>query len=81
VPFLFQKATQGKSFLNVYCGMLQGMMLNLIRYKKPCTFQMPDQNGGSPLERSSIEKRIEVLREACEGNSSLLTEVDKLKSL
>jgi hypothetical protein len=78
--FLFQKATQGKSFLNVYCGMLQGMMLNLIRYKKPCTFQMPNQNGGSPIERSSIEKRIEVLRETCERNSSLLTEVNKLMS-
>jgi hypothetical protein len=25
---------------------------------------MPDQNGGSPIERSSIEKRIEVLRES-----------------
>ncbi|GMY10870.1 phosphoenolpyruvate/phosphate translocator 2, chloroplastic-like, partial [Fagus crenata] len=44
----------------------EGMMLNLIRYKKPCIFQMPDQNGVSPIERSSIEKRIEVLREACE---------------
>uniref|UniRef100_A0A2N9H6X8 RPAP1/MINIYO-like TPR repeats domain-containing protein n=1 Tax=Fagus sylvatica TaxID=28930 RepID=A0A2N9H6X8_FAGSY len=58
----------------------EGMMLNLIRYKKPCTFQMPDQNVGSPIERSSIEKKIEVLREACERNSSLLTEVNKLKS-
>lgn len=54
-------------------------MLNLIQYNKLPTSQMPDQNG-SPLERSSMEKRFEVLTEACEGNSSLLTVVDKLKS-
>ncbi|XP_050260875.1 transcriptional elongation regulator MINIYO isoform X2 [Quercus robur] len=57
----------------------EGMMLNLIQYNKLTTSQMPDQNG-SPLERSSMEKRFEVLTEACEGNSSLLTVVDKLKS-
>nr|XP_023888217.1 transcriptional elongation regulator MINIYO [Quercus suber] len=57
----------------------EGMMLNLIQYNKLPTSQMPDQNG-SPLERSSMEKRLEVLTEACEGNSSLLTVVDKLKS-
>ncbi|GMY32175.1 protein GLUTELIN PRECURSOR ACCUMULATION 3 isoform X4 [Fagus crenata] len=77
--------TSGGHYANrhlvIYGGWSQkGMMLNLIQYKKPCTFQMPDQNGGSPIERSSIEKRIEVLREACERNSSLLTEVNKLKS-
>jgi hypothetical protein len=60
--------------------MLQGMVLNLIRYNKPSTAKTLDRNGGSPLERGSVEKRIEVLTEACEGNSSLLTEVEKLKS-
>ncbi|KAF3965968.1 hypothetical protein CMV_009890 [Castanea mollissima] len=57
----------------------EGMMLNLIQYNKLTTSQMPDQNG-SQLERNSMEKRFEVLTEACEGNSSLLTVVDKLKS-
>lgn len=55
-------------------------MLNLLRCNKSSTNQMLDQNGGSPIERSSIDKRIEVLAEACEGNSSLLVEVSKLKS-
>lgn len=55
-------------------------MLNLIRCNKSSTNQTLDQNGGSPMERSSIDKRIEVLAEACEGNSSLLVEVSKLKS-
>ncbi|XP_042979275.1 transcriptional elongation regulator MINIYO [Carya illinoinensis] len=58
----------------------EGMMMNLIRYNKPSASQMSDQNGGSPLERSSIDKKMEVLTEACEGNSTLLTEVNKLKS-
>lgn len=74
---VFHRATEGKSTLIVYYGMLQGMMMNLIRYNKPSA---SDQNGGSPLERSSIDKKMEVLTEACEGNSTLLTEVDKLKS-
>lgn len=76
----FHRATKGKSTLIVYYGMVQGMMMNLIRYNKPSASQMSDQNGGSPLERSSIDKKMEVLTEACEGNSTLLTEVNKLKS-
>lgn len=79
--FSIYKATQGtKNILIVYYGMSQGMMLNLIRYNKPSTSKMLDRNGGSPLERGRVEKRIEVLTEACEGNSSLLKEVEKLKS-
>ncbi|KAL5788921.1 hypothetical protein ACOSP7_005870 [Xanthoceras sorbifolium] len=56
------------------------MMLDLIQYSKPSTCQMPDQYGGSSLQPCNIEKRFEILREACEGNSSLLIEVEKLKS-
>ncbi|KAL5856177.1 hypothetical protein ACOSQ4_005979 [Xanthoceras sorbifolium] len=56
------------------------MMLDLIQYSKPSTCQMLDQYGGSSLQPCNIEKRFEILREACEGNSSLLIEVEKLKS-
>ena len=56
-------------------------MLNLIQYNKPSTSKTLDRNGGSPLERGGVERRIKVLTEACDGNSSLLTEVEKLKSL
>lgn len=54
------------------------MMLDLIQYSKPLASQMFEHNGGLSLQQ--IEKRFEILKEACEGNSSLLTEVEKLKS-
>ncbi|KAK9287736.1 hypothetical protein L1049_016176 [Liquidambar formosana] len=57
----------------------EGMMLDFIQYNKPSASQNPEQNEGA-LQTSEIERRFEVLTEACEGNSSLLTEVEKLKS-
>ncbi|KAK8522248.1 hypothetical protein V6N13_115223 [Hibiscus sabdariffa] len=48
----------------------EGMMLQFIGYTKPSTVPM----------QSNIEERLERIREACEGNPSLLTEVEKLKS-
>ncbi|KAK1588222.1 hypothetical protein Q3G72_021100 [Acer saccharum] len=56
------------------------MMLDLIQYSKPSTSHMLEQNGGSSLLQNNIEKRFEILTEACEGNSSLLILVEKLKS-
>lgn len=50
-------------------------MLNLIRYDK-----VTMDRDGSPLEMS-IDKRFEVLIEACERNSSLINEVERLKTL
>lgn len=50
-------------------------MLNLIQYNKVTT-----DKDGSPLD-CNIDKRFEVLIEACERNSSLLSEVEKIRSL
>lgn len=55
-------------------------MLNLIRYTKPVTSLISNMKVGSPLD-SSIEERFEILTEACQRNSSLLSEVKNLKSL
>ncbi|CAI0407900.1 unnamed protein product [Linum tenue] len=57
------------------------MMLELIQYNFPSTSPSPerpddDQND----ECSRMAKRFEVLAEACDSNSSLLSEVEKLKS-
>ncbi|KAL4318724.1 hypothetical protein GQ457_18G018740 [Hibiscus cannabinus] len=49
----------------------EGMMMQFIEYTKPSNV---------PLQRSNMEERLERLREACEGNPSLLSEVEKLKS-
>ncbi|XP_030483763.2 transcriptional elongation regulator MINIYO isoform X2 [Cannabis sativa] len=54
------------------------IMLNLIRYTKPEMLQNSNVKVSLPLD---MEKRFEVLTEACERNSSLLNEVKKLKSL
>ncbi|OVA10752.1 RNA polymerase II-associated protein 1 [Macleaya cordata] len=54
----------------------EAMMLDLIRYTKSGT----SQEHKPKLETCEMEKRFEVLTGACEGNSSLLSQVDKLKS-
>lgn len=54
------------------------MLLNLIRYNKPST---SDSGGQLDGEKSWLEARLKVLVEACEGNSSLLTQVNKLKAV
>jgi len=59
--------------------MLQGIMLELVRYYK-LSSRLPEKQEGLPLQASDIEKRFEVLVEACDRDSSLLIEVEKLKS-
>ena len=60
---------------------MQVMMLNLLRYNKQATSHITNtEDTISPLD-SSVDKRLEVLTEACERNSSLLNEVNKLKLL
>ncbi|XP_023635208.1 transcriptional elongation regulator MINIYO [Capsella rubella] len=49
----------------------EGMMLELVGYRV----------GDAMEERKEKERRLEVLKEACEGNSSLLSEMEKLKSV
>ncbi|KAK7307038.1 hypothetical protein VNO77_39743 [Canavalia gladiata] len=51
----------------------EGMLLNLIQHKKAATCEMGEEH-----EKSWFESRFKVLVESCEGNSSLLTIVDKL---
>uniref|UniRef100_A0A5B7BRB8 Transcriptional elongation regulator MINIYO n=1 Tax=Davidia involucrata TaxID=16924 RepID=A0A5B7BRB8_DAVIN len=72
-----------KSLLRDYSRKQQheGIMVDFIRFKKPPTSQIPRQEEeGSSLEVCEIERRFNLLTEACEGNSSLLREVEKLKS-
>ncbi|OIW21529.1 hypothetical protein TanjilG_06143 [Lupinus angustifolius] len=69
-----------RSLLRDYAGKQrhEEMFLNLIRYNK-----QPTSDSGEKLdgEKSLLEARLEVLVEACEGNSSLLTQVKKLKAV
>ncbi|KAJ6692936.1 TRANSCRIPTIONAL ELONGATION REGULATOR MINIYO [Salix purpurea] len=57
----------------------EGIMLELVRYYKPSS-RLPEKQEGLSLQASDIEKRFEVLVEACDRDSSLLIEVEKLKS-
>lgn len=52
----------------------ESMMLDLIRYKKLSA----QENDGS-VEMMKMGERFRVLTDACEGNSALLIEVEKLK--
>lgn len=53
--------------------------MNLISHNKQSTSNMDEQLDGLLHEESWLESRMKVLIEACEGNSSLLTQVKKLK--
>ncbi|XP_042491109.1 transcriptional elongation regulator MINIYO [Macadamia integrifolia] len=66
-----------KSLLRDYSRKQQheGMMLDLIQYSKSAKSQ-----DDSLLPSDELERRFKLLTEACEGNSSLLTELEKLKS-
>ena len=55
-------------------------MLEFIQYTKPSTVPMAEKKEGLSLQRSNLEERLVIMKEACEGNPSLLTEVEKLKS-
>jgi len=50
-------------------------MLDLLRYKKGSANAMEEE-----VIAAETEKRMEVLKEGCEGNSTLLLELEKLKS-
>ncbi|CAN8276799.1 unnamed protein product [Cochlearia groenlandica] len=59
----------------------EGMMMDLLRYSKQSANAMEEEVDESATQRrSEIERRLNVLKEACQGNSSLLSQVDKLKS-
>ncbi|CAK8540403.1 unnamed protein product [Lathyrus sativus] len=62
-----------RSLLRDYSGKQQheGMVMNLIHYNKLSTSDMD--------EKRWLESRMTILIEACEGNSSLLRQVEKLK--
>ncbi|XWS62608.1 hypothetical protein CRYUN_Cryun06bG0025700 [Craigia yunnanensis] len=86
--FIFRKSDEPllrnklvKSLLRDYSRQKQheGMMLEFIHYNKPLTVPTAERNEGLSL-LMSIDERLEILKEACEGNPSLLTEVEKLKS-
>ncbi|XP_027910836.1 transcriptional elongation regulator MINIYO isoform X1 [Vigna unguiculata] len=72
-----------RSLLRDYAGKSQheGMLLNLIHHNKPSTSLMEEQLNSVLSEKSWLESRLKILVEACEGNSSLLTVVDKLKAI
>ncbi|PWA96454.1 Armadillo-type fold [Artemisia annua] len=59
----------------------EGMMVKLIQYKKPATHQKLDQAEDMSLQGPEISRRLMVLKDACEGNSTLLSVVEKLKTL
>ncbi|KAA8535955.1 hypothetical protein F0562_028433 [Nyssa sinensis] len=72
-----------KSLLRDYSRRRQreGMMVDFIQYKRPPTSQSHRQEEDvSLMQVCETEKRFNLLTEACEGNSSLLMEVEKLKS-
>lgn len=70
-----------RSLLRDYAGKQrhEGMLMNLISHNKQSTSNMDEQLDGLLHEESWLESRMKVLIEACEGNSSLLTQVKKLK--
>lgn len=56
-------------------------MSDLILYTAPATYRVAGQKGVcSSIKMSTVEKRLEVLKEACERNSHLLTVVEELGS-
>lgn len=57
----------------------QGMMMDLIRYNKSSPSKMTAQEEGAS-QASTVHGKLEVLKVACEGNTSLLAEVEKLRS-
>ncbi|KAF5182102.1 Transcriptional elongation regulator miniyo [Thalictrum thalictroides] len=58
----------------------EGMILNLIRYTKSGTSRECVSSENPAVQKSEIERRLRLLAEACEGNSTLLIAIEKLKS-
>lgn len=57
------------------------MIVKLIQYEKPASYQKLEQTENGPLQGSEIARRLTILSEACEGNSILLSVVEKLKKV
>lgn len=48
-------------------------MLDFVHYQKP------EQKEGSSMQMHEVDRRFKIITEACEGNSSLLRDVEILK--
>ncbi|XP_076905908.1 transcriptional elongation regulator MINIYO-like [Bidens hawaiensis] len=59
----------------------EGMIVKLIQYEKPASYQKLEQTENRSLQGSEIARRLTILSEACEGNSTLLSVVEKLKKV
>ncbi|KAL9265077.1 Transcriptional elongation regulator MINIYO-like protein [Drosera capensis] len=59
----------------------QAMMIGLIRYRADSTLQQLRQNECMHSDNDELNRRLEILAESCDRDSSLLNEVEKLKSL
>uniref|UniRef100_A0A7N0UMK9 Transcriptional elongation regulator MINIYO n=1 Tax=Kalanchoe fedtschenkoi TaxID=63787 RepID=A0A7N0UMK9_KALFE len=72
-----------KALLRDFCRKKrhQGMMLQLVRYVKPPSVPQAGKDEGLRPPSVSMERRVEILIEACEGNLSLLAEVERLREL
>ncbi|CAI9782026.1 unnamed protein product [Fraxinus pennsylvanica] len=57
----------------------QNMLMELIQYKKSVPHAEPISNVASSLQ-ICVGKRFQLLKEACEGNSLLITAVEELES-
>lgn len=58
----------------------EGMMISLLQYERPATSTGPGVVGDtSSTGICQLEKRLEILKEACKGNLSLVKEVEKLE--
>ncbi|OWM83992.1 transcriptional elongation regulator MINIYO [Punica granatum] len=72
-----------KSLLRDYSRKHQheGFMLDLIQYNRPPPNSMVEQEDVAlPVSDAATEQRFRVVADACEGNASLLAEVEKLRS-
>ncbi|MCD7463307.1 hypothetical protein HAX54_050317 [Datura stramonium] len=72
-----------KSLLRDYLSKKQHevLFINLLEYQRPDTRSEPFQKECVPLDSCNVVNRLQILKEACEGNSSLLSEVEKLSSV
>lgn len=57
----------------------EGMMLDLIQCNYSPAVEMPERNT-TQLQMDLLDHRLELLKKACEGNSQLLSVVEKLRS-
>lgn len=72
-----------KSLLRDYSRKKQHevLFINLLEYQRLHTRSEPFQKECVPFQSCDVVNRLQILKEACEGNSSLLNEVEKINSL